>query len=95
MGSLTALSHKLELAEVMYKATHCLAALKLKVSGVSAVAKTEEGWRVVVELVERAAVPDTMDLLGVYELRLDQEGELVGYERTRIRRRSDLEEKAE
>ncbi len=92
MGSLAALSHKLEVAEIMYKATQGLASLKLRVSGVTAVSKTEEGWRVSVELVERAAVPDTMDLLGVYEVQLDREGDLVGYERVRIRRRCDLEE---
>jgi hypothetical protein len=95
MGSLAALSHKLELAEVIYKATQGLAALKLKVSGASAVARTDEGWKVTLELVERVAIPDTMDLLGVYEVRLDHEGDLISYERTRIRRRCDLEEKAE
>jgi hypothetical protein len=95
MGSLAALSHKLELSEVMYRATQGLAALKLKLSGVSGVSRTDGGWRVIVELVERAAVPDTMDLLGVYEVQLDQTGELTGYERTRIRRRCDLEERAD
>jgi hypothetical protein len=95
MSSLASLSHKLELAEAIYKATQGLAVLKLKVSGVSAVARTDEGWKVILELVERASIPDTMDLLGVYEVRLDHEGELISYERTRIRRRCDLEEKAE
>ncbi|MGC9969313.1 MAG: gas vesicle protein GvpO [Bryobacteraceae bacterium] len=92
MGSLAALSHKLELSEVMYRATQGLAVLKLKLSGVSAVSRTDGGWKVVVELVERVAVPDSMDLLGVYEVHLDETGELVGYERIRIRRRCDLEE---
>jgi Gas vesicle synthesis protein GvpO len=92
MGSLAALSHKLELSEVMYRATQGLAVLKLKLSGVSAVSRTDGGWKVIVELVERVAVPDSMDLLGVYEVHLDETGELVGYERIRIRRRSDLEE---
>lgn len=95
MGSLAALSHKLEISEAMYRATQGLAALKLKLSGVSAVSKTDSGWKVIVELVERAAVPDTMDLLGVYEVQLDQTGELTGYERVRIRRRCDLEERAD
>jgi hypothetical protein len=92
MGSLAALSHKLELSEVMYRATQGLSVLKSKLSGVSAVSRTDGGWKVVVELVERVAVPDSMDLLGVYEVHLDETGELVGYERIRIRRRCDLEE---
>ena len=58
----------------MYRATQGLAVLKLKLSGVSGVSRTDEGWRVVLELVERAAVPDTMDLLGVYEVQLDHDG---------------------
>ncbi|MGA2325259.1 MAG: gas vesicle protein [Bryobacteraceae bacterium] len=95
MGSLAALSQKLELSEAMYRATQGLAVLKLKLSGVSGVSRTDQGWRVVLELVERAAVPDTMDLLGVYEVQLDHTGELIGYERTRIRRRCDLEERAD
>jgi hypothetical protein len=92
MGSLAALSHKLEMSEVMYRATQGLAVLKLKLSGVSAVTRTDGGWKAIVELVERAAVPDSMDLLGVYEVHLDDTGEVVGYERIRIRRRCDLEE---
>jgi hypothetical protein len=95
MSGLAALSHKLKLAEAIYKATQGLAVLKLKVSGASSVARTDEGWKIILELVERAAIPDTMDLLGVYEVRFDHEGELISYERTRIRRRCDLEEKAE
>lgn len=95
MGSLAALSHRLELSEVIYRATQGLAALKLKLSGVSSVSRSDDGWRVTLELVERASIPDTMDLLGVYEVQLDHAGELTGYERVRIRRRCDLEEKSE
>lgn len=83
----------LEVSEVIEKVTAGLAPLRLKVSSVTGVSKTEEGWRVTLELVERAAIPDTMDLLGVYEVMLDPEGELTGYERIRVRRRCDLEER--
>jgi len=92
MESLTALNQRLELSEVIYRATQALAGLKKKVSGAIAVSRTDEGWKVILEIVERASVPDTMDLIGVYEVKLDFEGQLVSYERTRIRRRSDLEE---
>jgi hypothetical protein len=95
LAGLAALGHKLDLSEAVYKATQGLAALKLKVSGVTSVARTEEGWQITLELIERVAVPDTMDLLGVYEVRLDHEGGMLGYERTRIRHRCDLEEKAD
>jgi hypothetical protein len=95
MSSLATLSaHKLELSEAVEKAVEGLAPLRLKLSSVTAVSRTEDGWRVSIELVERHAVPDTMDLLGVYEVLLDPEGELVSYERIRVRRRCDLEERA-
>jgi hypothetical protein len=93
MSSLATLdAGKLELSEVIEKATAGLAPLKLKISGVTGAFKTPEGWRVTLELLERAAIPDTMDLLGVYEVLLDPEGGLNSYERIRVRRRCDLEE---
>jgi hypothetical protein len=96
MSSLATLSnHRLELSDVSRRATEALTGLKRKVSSVTAISKTEDGWRVLVELVERASIPDTMDLIGVYEVRLDAEGELAGYERIRMRRRCDLEERVE
>lgn len=86
----------MELNEVARKGIEALQVLvNLKVSGVIAVSTVQDGWRVTVELVERSAIPDGQDLLGVYEVRLDQEGEMTGYERIRVRRRSDLEERVE
>ncbi len=44
-----------------------------------------------VEVVERKSVPDTQDILGRYEMKFDLEGELLGYKRIMLRRRSDME----
>jgi len=49
----------------------------------------EGEWKVTVEALERKAVPDTQDLLGRYEIRLNKNGELVGWKQTMIRKRSD------
>lgn len=67
-----------------------LSLLNLKVSSITGVTRTEDGWTVAAELVERRGVPDTSDLLGLYELRLDDAGNVVRWERTRMRRRCDL-----
>jgi hypothetical protein len=67
-----------------------LAMLKMKVSSISCVVPHGDGWQVTVELVERRGVPDTSDLLGVYETFLDAAGNVLRYERTRIRRRCDV-----
>ncbi len=49
----------------------------------------EGEWKVIVETLERKAVPDTQDLLGRYEIRLDKNGELIGWKQKMVRRRSD------
>jgi hypothetical protein len=67
-----------------------LSMLKMRVSSITSVVPNGEGWQVTVELVERKSVPDTSDLLGVYEAFLDAAGNLLRYERTRIRRRCDI-----
>jgi hypothetical protein len=80
----------LTMNQVIDCAIRGLAALRMKVSSVTSVVRDESGWRVSAELVERKSVPDTSDLLGVYELRLDDAGNILRYERTRMRRRCDL-----
>jgi hypothetical protein len=64
--------------------------IKKKVEGVTGITKEEEDeWRALVEVLERKAVPDTQDMLGVYEFSLDDKGDLIGYRRVELRRRSD------
>ncbi|WP_055548409.1 gas vesicle protein [Streptomyces sp. NBRC 110028] len=55
--------------------------------GVSAVRRTEDGWRVSVDVLEVARIPDTTSLLATYEVDLDQRGELREYRRVRRYRR--------
>ena len=40
---------------------------KIPVDGVVGLSKTDEGWVVSLEALERRAIPDTMDVLGLYE----------------------------
>lgn len=63
--------------------------LRKKVEGVTGITKEEDEWRALVEVLERKAVPDTQDMLGVYEFSLDDKGDLIGYRRVELRRRSD------
>jgi len=77
----------------MDKATKQLQSLlSLDVSGVVAAYKTEDGWHVTIEMIERKAIPDTQDFLGMYDVYLDQEANITSYERRSIRERADLEE---
>jgi len=46
-------------------------------------------WIVNLELVERKGIPDTMDLIGLYEFRIDDNGETAAFERIGMRKRGD------
>jgi hypothetical protein len=48
-----------------------------------------EGWQVLVEVVERSAVPNTQDILARYEMTIDEQGELSGYGLRERYRRGD------
>jgi hypothetical protein len=60
---------------------------KLPVSAVIGLAKKDNIWVVSLEALERKAIPETMDVLGVYEIRLDSEGTFLGFERKKLRNR--------
>ena len=51
--------------------------------------KEKEGWVVTVEMVEKKSIPEGMDVLGTYEVHLDAKGELLGYEKTAMRKKMD------
>jgi hypothetical protein len=65
--------------------------LKKPFDSVVSLNKGPEGWLAEVEVLERKSVPDTQDILGRYEMKFDDEGELLGYKRIMLRRRSDME----
>lgn len=54
--------------------------------------RDDEGWKVTIELVELSRVPYSTDLLGVYVVSLDRDGDLIGYQRTRRYQRSQARE---
>jgi hypothetical protein len=50
--------------------------------GVIGLERIDDGWRVGVEVVESRRIPDTSDILAVYEAELDNRGNLLSYRRT-------------
>lgn len=61
-------------------------------SGITSIDQQDGTWTVAVEVVERESVPDTQDILGRYELRLDEDHTVTGYRRTHRYRRADTEQ---
>lgn len=62
-----------------------------EVDGIVGIARTDNGWQVTVEAVERSAVPDTQDILGQYEIDLDSDHAVTGYRRIDRYRRGDTQ----
>ncbi|SFG61603.1 Gas vesicle synthesis protein GvpO [Halopelagius inordinatus] len=60
-----------------------------ELDGISEIRAEEDGWLVVVDLIERPAVPDSQDILGSYEIELGTGGAIHGYRRINRYRRSD------
>jgi len=42
-----------------------------------------------IEVIEKESIPDGMDVLGTYEVRVDDSGKIISYERTDLRKRVD------
>jgi hypothetical protein len=61
------------------------------VESVVAIEGADDGWKVGVEVVETRRIPDTQDVLAIYEVRVDGHGDLVSYRRTRRYARGQLD----
>lgn len=51
--------------------------------GVTGLERADDGWKVRVEVVEVRRIPDTTDVLALYEVEVDEDGDLTGYRRLR------------
>jgi hypothetical protein len=59
------------------------------IEAVTGIEKDGTEWKVNVEVVELERIPNTTDVLGVYEVTLDKDGDLTGARRTRRFYRSE------
>ena len=51
--------------------------------GVTGLERTDDGWTVQVEVVEVHRIPNTTDVLALYEVQADERGSLLGYRRVK------------
>ncbi|MHA6618759.1 gas vesicle protein GvpO [Pseudonocardia sp. DLS-67] len=61
------------------------------VESVVSIDRSDGVWDVGVEVVETRRIPDTQDVLAIYEVRVDGGGDLVSYRRTRRYARGQLD----
>ena len=82
----------LNMAEVIEKARSDLHKLTgLEISSTLSAARDEDGWVVSMEVVEKHSLPDGMDILATYDTRVDPDGNMLEFNRTRMRKRIDTE----
>ena len=80
------------ISELVDKARKELAKLTgLELSTTLGTAKDEKGWHVTVEMIEKHSIPDQMDILATYEILLDNDGKVLEFNRTKLRKRIDTE----
>ncbi|WP_335980329.1 MULTISPECIES: gas vesicle protein GvpO [Streptomycetaceae] len=86
--------HPKDAHDAAERAAHLLGELiRRPTEGCSAVAPLEEGgWRVGVDVVEVARIPDTTSLLATYEVELAEDGALRSYRRVHRYRRGAVDE---
>ena len=62
------------------------------VESVTGMEKNGSEWTVTLEVLELERIPNTTDVLGIYEVKLDKDGELTAARRTRRFFRSEAGE---
>ncbi|WP_328396094.1 gas vesicle protein GvpO [Nocardia sp. NBC_00416] len=54
-----------------------------QILGATSTEPTEDGWLVEIEVLEDHRIPSSADMLALYEVEIDQDGNLLAYRRTR------------
>jgi hypothetical protein len=77
--------------ELVRNAREKLAALTgLPISSTLSIRKDECCWNLQVEVVEKRSLPDSQDILAVYDMTMDEEGNILDFSRVGMRRRGDV-----
>lgn len=80
------------LQEVTEKAREGMASLTgLKPSSTVGTYQDSQGRHILLEMVEKESIPDSMDILAVYDVLVDEEGAPLEFNRKGMRKRIDCE----
>lgn len=64
--------------------------LRKEPEGISSIEKNENGWTLHCEVLEKKAIPETYDLLKVYEFLLDNDAKINSFKVLKKVRRGDI-----
>jgi transcription initiation factor IIE alpha subunit len=62
----------------------------LDLSTTKGVKKEDNGWTITIEMIEKHSIPDQMDILALYEVSIDEDGNILSFDRTAMRKRMDV-----
>ena len=86
----------MEIKDIIEKAKTALADLTgFKTPRGIGAKKAGKEWIVRVEITEKSSIPEAMDVLGIYDVHLDDEGNVLNYERKGLKKRGDTEARIE
>ena len=81
---------EMSLEEMIHVGSRNLANLiGLNLLAVVEINNLKSGWSMKLEFLEREGIPNTMDIIGLYEAAFDQSGQLLNYARIDMRKRGD------
>ncbi|MDD2339697.1 MAG: gas vesicle protein [Methanosarcina sp.] len=61
-----------------------------KVEGVVSMSREEGILKLLVEILERKSIPDTQDILSIYEMKLNSNMDIIDYSKIGMRRRCNM-----
>lgn len=53
--------------------------------------KEKDTWHITVEIIEKSSEAINLEILGIYDVRFDVSGNLLGFERIKMRKRGDIQ----
>lgn len=78
------------LMELIDKAKNDISKLTgLESSSIVKTTKIDGGWQIAIEMVEKRSIPDGMDILATYEVKLDEQGNVLEFNRKGMRKRME------
>jgi len=58
---------------------------------VTGINSEEDIWHITVEIIEKPSEAINLEILGIYDVRVDASGNLLGFERIGMRKRGDIQ----
>ncbi|AKB49919.1 hypothetical protein MSBRW_0666 [Methanosarcina barkeri str. Wiesmoor] len=79
------------LIEDLNKATLMIEGItRKKAEGVVSMSREDGILKLLVEVLERKSIPDSQDILSIYEMKLNSNMDIIDYNKIGMRRRSDM-----